>query len=84
MSILSFCLKGEVLKLSLKYLKAKIPRILPCSSPVTFNLEKWILEVAEQPHHIPRSCTEPTGACRTPIDNIPNLGDYHVNYMIKS
>jgi hypothetical protein len=47
-----------------------------------FPLEKWILKVAEQPHHIPISCAEPTGACRTPVDNIPNLGDYHVNYMI--
>jgi len=40
-------------QVSFKYLKVKIPRIFPCSSPVTFHLAKWILKVAEQSHHIP-------------------------------
>jgi hypothetical protein len=83
-SILSFCPKGEVLKVSFKYLKVWMPRILPCPSPVTSHLAKWILKVAEQPDHRPRSCAEPTGARRMPVDKIYNMGDYHVNCMIKA
>jgi hypothetical protein len=44
MSIPSFCQKGEVLKVPFKNLKVLIPRILPCSSPVTFHLAKMELE----------------------------------------
>jgi hypothetical protein len=67
------------------------PSLMPCSSRVTFHPTKWNLKTAEQPHHIsgPSSIlqtnsAEPTGACRTPVDNTLEERDYHVNYMINS
>jgi hypothetical protein len=60
-------------------------------SPVSFQLEKWNMQPAGQPHHVQGCCSilhdnpaAATGACRAPVDNIPKLGDYHVNYMEKA